>query len=152
MAPDKNAICPCQRQQGQPKLYSQCCKPLHDGAPATSAKQLMASRFSAFVLGLTEYLIATWHSSTCPKDLSTEPDEQWLKLDILSFDHNTVHFKAYFKQEGQFEYLEESSNFVQENNRLVYLDGRTKFRPANLNRNDQCLCGSGKKFKQCCQK
>ncbi len=143
-------ICPCQKQQDNAKSYALCCKPFHDGLPAASAKLLMASRFSAYALGLAEYLKKTWHSSTCPQPLEAEPDNQWLKLDIISFTDKTVHFKAYFKEENTFKYLEESSNFTLEHNKLVYVDGVTKVGKANLNRNDTCLCGSGKKFKKCC--
>ena len=143
-------ICPCQKLQDNAKTYAQCCQPFHEGKQVPTAKQLMASRFSAFALGLAGYLKATWHSSTCPPQLDSTPDEQWLKLDIIAFTADTVHFKAYFKEGSDFKYLEESSNFILENNKLVYLNGKTNIGIVNLGRNNTCLCGSGKKYKKCC--
>lgn len=143
-------ICPCQKQMNHAKTYAQCCQPFHEGRAAPTAKQLMASRFSAFALGLADYLKTTWHSSTCPSELDAKPDEQWLKLDIIASTGDTVHFKAYFKEGAEFKYLEESSNFILENNQLVYLNGKTNIGTVKLDRNNICLCGSGKKYKKCC--
>ncbi len=62
--------CPC----GRPLAYAACCGLLHAGSPAPDAESLMRSRFSAYVLGLEDYLLATWHTSTRPVDfiLATE--------------------------------------------------------------------------------
>jgi SEC-C motif domain protein len=49
--------CPC----GSGKGYAACCGLLHAGAPAADAEALMRSRYSAYVLGLADYLRATWH-------------------------------------------------------------------------------------------
>lgn len=143
-------ICPCQNLQANPVNYEKCCKPYHDGLIAKKAEALMRSRFSAYVLGLYEYLKKTWHISTCPQPLELEPDSQWIRLDIISVSNKQVHFKAYFKEDSEFKYLEESSNFIQQDKKLVYLDGKTKVGTAHQNRNDFCLCGSGKKYKKCC--
>lgn len=145
-----NMTCPCQGQHANAALYNECCQVFHLGALAPTAEKLMRSRYSAYVLGFHKYLKATWHSTTCPNPLEAEADDQWLKLDIISFTESGVHFKAYFKEENTFKYLEESSVFVKENNRLVYLNGETRVGDASLSRNDICLCGSGKKFKKCC--
>lgn len=143
-------ICPCQQLQTTPISYENCCKPFHDGLPAKKAEALMRSRFSAYILGLSDYLKNTWHSTTCPNPLEVEPDSQWLKLEIVSSSNHHVHFKAFFKEGSEFKYLEESSNFIQEHDKLVYLDGETKVGIAQQNRNNLCLCNSGKKFKKCC--
>jgi SEC-C motif-containing protein len=141
--------CPCQKQMVNPAVYQQCCQPFHNGMPAPTPVQLMRSRFSAYVLGLKSYLKLTWHSSTCPKPLSASPDDQWLKLDVVTDSDRQVHFKAFFREAGLFKCLEETSEFVIENDRLVYLSGETHMHTITLNRNDVCLCGSGKKFKKC---
>jgi SEC-C motif-containing protein len=57
--------CPC----GSPHPYDACCQPLHQGAAAASAEALMRSRYSAYVLGLEDYLLATWHADTRPAAL-----------------------------------------------------------------------------------
>ncbi len=143
-------ICPCQKQQTNAQRYNTCCKVFHDGELAPTAEKLMRSRFSAYALGLSTYLKDTWHSSTRPNPLEAEPDDQWLKLDIISFSDNTVHFKAFYKEDNAFAFLEEHSRFTHEHGRIVYLSGETKVDNVNLKRNDTCLCGSDKKFKKCC--
>jgi len=146
-------ICPCQMQQTEGKRYTECCKPFHEGAPAKTPEQLMRSRFSGFVLGLTNYIRETWHSGTRPADLSLSPDENWLKLDIIKASNDQVHFRAYFKNAESptgLSVLDETSTFIQENNRWFYAEGNAQFLPYSQNRNDLCLCGSGKKFKKCC--
>ena len=44
----------------------------------------MRSRYSAYVLGLEDYLLATWHASTRPAalNLCTEAKPKWLGLEI----------------------------------------------------------------------
>ncbi len=144
-------ICPCQKLQKNPKLYADCCEPLHLGQGANNCEKLMRSRYSAFVLGLTQYIKNTWHKSTCPTDLQLEADDQWLRLDVLTTSKKQVHFQAFFKDEHQhFCMLDEISDFVFENNSWLYVSGDTQVKPAKLERNDMCLCGSGKKFKKCC--
>jgi len=144
-------ICPCQMQQANPQAYANCCEPLHLGKAANSPEQLMRSRFSGFVLGLTDYVKQSWHSSTRPNDLKLAPDEHWLKLDIISAKSQHVHFRAFFEDDGEFLVLEEISDFVFEAPHWFYVSGKTRTGPAQLNRNDTCLCGSGKKYKKCCQ-
>lgn len=146
-------ICPCQMQQATPRTYDQCCKPFHLGEIPQQPEQLMRSRFSGFVLGLGDYIAHTWHPSTCPQDLNLTPDEQWLKLDIVKAKQNQVHFRAYFKDSDSpsgFSMLDEISDFLQENGRWLYVKGETQFLNVSPNRNDPCLCGSGKKYKKCC--
>ncbi len=61
--------CPC----GAPAPYDACCGPAHRGeAPAATAEALMRSRYSAFVLRDTYYLLASWHPSTRPKKLTLD--------------------------------------------------------------------------------
>jgi len=90
----------------------------------------MRSRYSAFALGLGEYLHATWHASTYPADLdvSTAPQPKWIGLKIVSTAlqdeaHATVHFIARYRVGGRAERLEETSRFVLEDGRWYYLDG-----------------------------
>lgn len=88
----------------------------------------MRSRYSAYALGLTKYLQATWHTSTRPADLTLTDNPQWLKLDVLTAtmegNHGTVHFKAHFQEGNTTHCLEENSRFVREHGRWYYLDGQ----------------------------
>jgi len=140
-------------QQVSPKTYAQCCEVFHLGKTPATPEQLMRSRFSAFVLGLSDYIRDTWHPSTRPQDLHLSPDDQWVKLDIIKSSDKQVHFHAFFKDADSssgFSVLDEISDFVFEEKRWFYVSGITNFAPAQLNRNDVCLCGSGKKYKKCC--
>ncbi|WP_217532671.1 YchJ family protein [Vibrio metschnikovii] len=149
-------ICYCQRQVE----YAKCCQPIHsDPTNAQTPEQLMRARYSAHVLGLVDFVINTYHSS-CHADLQREAiadsiNSQWTGLEIirtwLGSDPNEgfVHFKAFFVDQQQTLCLEEQSRFVRENQQWFYIDG-TFPKHNKVGRNEPCLCGSGKKFKQCC--
>lgn len=118
--------CPC----GSTLAYVNCCGSLHGGAVAASAEALMRSRYSAFVLGLEPYLLATWHADTRPGrlDLATEPAMKWLGLDVkhheqADADHAIVEFVARYKVNGRAHRLHEVSRFVRQDGRWFYLDG-----------------------------
>lgn len=90
----------------------------------------MRSRFSAFALGLPEYLLSSWHPSTRPSSLELDADQRWTRLDVLStqaggpFDsRGTVAFRAWWRTDTERGTLEETSDFVRERGRWSYLDG-----------------------------
>lgn len=89
----------------------------------------MRSRYSAFVLDLLDYLLATWHPSTRPTELSPNLEElKWLGLqikrhDILSATQQQVEFVARHRLHGRASRLHEISQFVWENNQWFYVDG-----------------------------
>jgi SEC-C motif-containing protein len=89
----------------------------------------MRSRYSAFVLKLEPYLLATWHPSTCPSSLDLSGDNtHWLGLKVVrhqveSPDHTTVEFIARYKINGRAHRLHETSRFVRENGLWFYVDG-----------------------------
>ncbi len=148
LSPD--APCPC----GRPQPYGRCCLPLHQGEPAPSPEALMRSRYSAFVLGLTDYLLQTWHPSTRPATLALDGSPDWCSLQVLSAsqqgDQGQVHFRAIYRAGTGFGYLEENSDFVREQGHWFYVAGATKEAELRPGRNDRCPCGSGKKYKACC--
>jgi SEC-C motif-containing protein len=114
--------CPCNPD----KTYSQCCKPLHEGTPAPTAEALMRSRYSAYVLELSEYLLSSWHPSTRPPVLELE-STKWLGLTVKAFsltgDTAGVEFVARYKVQGKAYRLHEKSRFVREQSRWFYVDG-----------------------------
>lgn len=89
----------------------------------------MRSRYSAFVLDLTDYLLATWHPSTRPSRLeANEPGLKWLGLEVrrhavVDAGHATVEFVARSKLAGRAQRLHEVSRFVREDGRWFYVDG-----------------------------
>ncbi|WP_221323580.1 YchJ family protein [Actinoplanes sp. L3-i22] len=114
--------CPC----GSP-AYAQCCGPLHDGKPAENPQALMRSRFSAFALDLSDYVLATWHPDTRPETLESDPGLRWVRLEVLEstggtlFDaEGTVTFRAHFRDDGTPGVLDEKSRFVRHHARWVY--------------------------------
>ena len=122
----RNDICPC----GSGRSYAECCGPLHAGeARASSAEQLMRSRFSAFAVGDAAYLLRSWHSSKRPAQLSLDPGTRWTRLEILGVSdggpfhaEGTVEFRAYYRQgSGAEEYQQENSAFAREDGAWVYV-------------------------------
>ena len=123
--------CPCGRlnPRGQPLAFESCCAPYLDhGVPAPDAESLMRSRYSAFVLERAAYLLATWHATTRPSELTLDPGIKWLGLAIkavqrIDADHSEVAFVARSRVGGRGQRLEERSRFVREDGRWLYVDG-----------------------------
>ncbi len=90
----------------------------------------MRSRYSAFVLGDVDYLLATWHPSTRPASIDLEPGVRWLGLQVRSHlqqdeTHAMVEFVARSRPAtpGPAQRLHERSRFVREDGRWFYVDG-----------------------------
>lgn len=118
-------MCPCGRGQA----YADCCGRYHAGPLALQApdpESLMRSRYSAFVLDLRPYLLATWHADQRPAELEPpEPGLKWLGLDVrraqmLEADRGLVEFVARSKLGGRAHRLHEISEFVREGGRWYY--------------------------------
>lgn len=87
----------------------------------------MRSRYTAFVRGDAAHLLATWHASTRPADLTLEPEVNWLGLEVrrhraLDADHAEVEFVARSRAAGRGQRLHEVSRFVREDGRWFYVD------------------------------
>ena len=170
-------ICPCQINPasnaiGVPLLYQDCCQPYHDGLlnneadgiKAETAKRLMRTRYSAFVLVKPNYIVKT----TIPAQqnlLDIKAIENWAKetdwagLEIVTHTpklgkrHAQVEFKAYFKTPEGLQAHHELSAFVKvidkANNdaRWYFLDPTVSM---SVTQKQPCICGSGEKFKRCC--
>jgi SEC-C motif-containing protein len=115
--------CPC----GAGVDYTACCGPLHAGErEATSAVELLRSRYVAYVVGDAAYLTRTWHPRTRPAVLDVAPDSRWTGLEVLRTDDGregdpvgVVEFVAGHADEP----LHERSRFVRRAGRWVYVDG-----------------------------
>ena len=123
----RRAACPC----GNPLQLAQCCgRYLGDfaGTPAPDAESLMRSRYTAFVLIDTGYLLATWHPQTRPAELELDAGAKWLGLDVrdrkaIDDTHAEVEFVARYREPGgKAVRLHERSRFVQQDGRWFYLD------------------------------
>lgn len=145
------AECPC----GSGRKYDLCCGQYHRGeSVAGTPEALMRSRYSAYVLGQEDYLLASWHPGTRPEHLDLKQGPAWTALEIIGAgvagDGGSVHFRAVYKKSGSWCYLEEKSRFVREGQLWLYLDGEVREGVYKPGRNDPCPCDSGEKFKKCC--
>ena len=127
--------CPCLSKQP----YDRCCGPFHGGkALPESAEALMRSRFSAYALGKVDYLIQT-RPEAKQADESREELIQYCKsvscvgLKIVGKekggkgdDTGVVTFHASLQAQGRRSLHIETSSFVRENGRWVYVDGVVK--------------------------
>lgn len=121
---EKLRSCPCGGRD-----YTNCCGQYHHGAYAPDAESLMRSRYSAYLLKLEAYLLATWHADTRPATLELTVDKtRWLGLEVKkctseSADRASVEFVARYKIAGRAHRLHEISRFVRENGHWFYVDG-----------------------------
>lgn len=131
----KNNKLPCPCFSGHP--YVLCCRPYHLGKLPDTALQLMRSRFSAYALCLSEYIIKTTHPANpqfC-KDFA-----MWAKtisefsnhtefngLEIISFEEKsesaTVTFKAHLIQDKKDVSFTEKSYFEKVEGKWLYQSG-----------------------------
>ena len=140
---------------GNNKNYSECCGAIIDGKKsALTPEELMRSRYSAYVNCNGEYLV----QSAIKENRYSEDIElieefsnsvKWLKLDVLHAQGNIVEFKAYYRDSEGIKVLHEKSNFTLYNGTWYYANG--DLYNSKVERNESCPCGSGKKFKKCCQ-
>jgi SEC-C motif domain protein len=121
--------CPC----GLPAKYEICCGLHHLNiatTPAPTALDLMRSRYSAYALGLIDYLLATWHTRSRPDLIEPAPPQlRWLGLEVRSHtqdgaNHATIEFVARSKLNGRAHRLREVSRFVREDGRWYYVGGQ----------------------------
>ena len=136
------------------KEFDECCEPfLKNIFVASNSEQLMRSRYSAYVLGNSKYII-----ETTTKDNRFENDRElieefsksvdWLELEVLFVKENIVEFKAYYKDKDGVKLQHERSSFVYEDDMWLYKDGILF--DTKIERNRLCPCGSEKKYKKCC--
>jgi SEC-C motif-containing protein len=129
-----NDNCPC----GSLIKYKKCCKPFHEDIKTPiNALELMKSRYCAYAIEKSEYIILTTHQNN--RDFNT--DTKVWNNDILDFSRNTkfekleilefidgqtesfVTFKANITQNKQDVSFIEKSRFVKENGKWQYIDG-----------------------------
>lgn len=117
--------CPC--LSGLP--YEECCGPLHrGGALPPTAERLMRSRYPAYAVGDSDYLLATWHPSTRPATLTLDPDIRWYRLDIVRRtrggmldSEGVVEFEAHYRTSRGRGSQHEVSEFIRSEGRWFYV-------------------------------
>lgn len=159
-----NEPCPC----CSGKEFADCCKEIVAGTKlAATPLELMRSRYTAHVVKNMPHIIRTMRG----KALKLFDEEktysewfelsQWQKLEIIDAPpldkyskEGIVEFKAYSLFKGEEQVLHERSKFIKEDGAWYYVAGQHKnaaiTTSAKVGRNEQCPCGSGKKYKKCC--
>ncbi|RJX76961.1 YchJ family protein [Pseudomonas sp. LS-2] len=150
-----SAICPC----GSGNLLTGCCGRYHAGQAAPCAEALMRSRYSAYVLGLIDYLLDTTlpvQKSSLDRESISQWSAQstWLGLEVEHAEllggkpeHAFVTFTARWHDAAGEHSHRERSAFVQNQGRWYFIDPTVQLKAG---RNDACPCGSELKFKKCC--
>lgn len=133
--PDKKA-CLC----SSGVAYAVCCKPIHHGIAAPSPEALMRSRYTAFALGLGEYLydtLASGHADRrAPRDVAAielsrmKHHQRFLGLQILHAEApaagaasgEVLFFAKVFSKGEDFSFAE-LSHFVREDGSWKYESG-----------------------------
>jgi len=163
-------LCPC----GSNTLYEDCCLCIIDGKQlAKSPQQLMRSRYSAYAMKNTQYILDTYAKATRVNQSIIEIESaanscQWIKLNIRQCSkwHNTeqeirtslptVEFDAFYLTDNKVYQLSEKSRFIKEANNAqpseeqwFYLDGDiTRHDQVNtIKRNDRCPCQKNQNIK-----
>jgi len=98
-----NSLCP----YGSAKKYKNCCAKFHKGAIAKDALTLMKSRYSAYAIADTNYIIKTTHPNNCDyreeKTQWKREIEHFCKSTNLSSTEYPVHnFMRFFIGNGTF--------------------------------------------------
>jgi SEC-C motif domain protein len=159
--------CPCRSGRSFPE----CCEPyLAGSAVPDTAEKTMRSRYTAYARCDIPYLMATLH----PENRQEGDEEgarrwaersEWLGLEIVATDaggpsdtEGVVEFIARFRdRKGDMHAHHEASRFVKENGRWFFREGHgpeqvsVRNTSPKVGRNDPCPCGSGKKYKKCCE-
>ncbi len=160
--------CPC----GSGIQYQDCCKPIIDGThKAKLAEQLMRARYTAHTIADIDFIVATHHPDT-RHEIDVEQTRRWAeKSDWLGIVISHVEGGGENDQKADIQFTanyRDANGIRQTHNELSEfekIDGEWYFRDAKppaveqyrrdqpkIGRNDQCLCGSGKKYKKCCGK
>jgi SEC-C motif-containing protein len=122
----------------------------------------MRSRYTAYVRGAIDYVVATHAAATRAQvDVAAATawsrDTTWQGLEIVATERGgatdetgIVEFIARGTTKGTPFAQHERSRFAKTLGRWYYVDGAARARsPVTPGRNEPCPCGSGKKFKRC---
>ncbi len=126
----RTEFCPC----GRLEVYTLCCAQKHQRlSNAITAEDLMRSRYTAFTLGMGDFLLKSHHSTTRPTKNIAEiikwaKSVEWLFLEVLNVKDGGrndlvgyIEFKAHFTENKKKSFIHEKSKFIRENGDWVYL-------------------------------
>jgi SEC-C motif-containing protein len=159
---EDNLTCPC----GSGAAFLACCEPIISGTrESETAEELMRARYSAFVTGAIDFIVASTHTRS-RKEIDVSFIREWSEtstwhgleiIDTRVVNQNKayVSFEAKFTQRGEEQNHREKSLFERENGPWRFVSGEelknptVRYEAPRPGRNDPCPCGSGKKYKKC---
>jgi len=131
----------------------------------SSAKDLLKTRYDAFVSGNIDFILESHHPETKEQVdrasiESWSKDSKWEGLTIesekIDGDKTFIAFTVRYTREAETLNHRENAEFRKHEGRWMYFDSvfpkpETIRRDTDkVGRNDPCSCGSEKKFKKCC--
>ena len=159
-------LCPC----GSGLSFEACCEPfLMEQAKPRTASQLMRARYCAYAMGSIDYLYKT-SGPRVRREFDAENSRKWAEsakwsgIEIVSVtgggegdEVGRVEFIAHYAvKETDFKH-HEMADFAKLDGEWFFIDGKIfgtdpiRREQPKIGRNDLCPCGSGKKYKKCCQ-
>ena len=129
MKPSPNTPCPC----GSGSKYKKCCAKYHKGALAPDALRLMKSRYCAYALCDSRYIIKTTHPDNPDYTdnikkwnksiLDFSRQTNFLSLEIIEFLEGEKEAFVTFTARLSSGDLKEKSRFLKLRDRWLYIDG-----------------------------
>lgn len=126
-------LCPC----GSGHKYKKCCSKYHQGTFAPDALSLMRSRYCAYAVGDSRYIIKTTHpdNSDYTADIKNWEESilnfsrqtHFLGLEIIDFTKGEEEAFVTFIAHLSSGDLKEKSRFLKHNGQWVYMDGEVEF-------------------------
>ena len=124
-----NAPCPCHSG----KKYKLCCHPYHKGILPSDALKLMRSRYSAYALGLVEYILATTHPHNPDASIALSDWQKAIRdfaestyfrgLKIIEFRDGEEEAFVTFEATLSDGIMKEKSRFLKTEGRWLYESG-----------------------------
>lgn len=153
------AHCPC----GSEQKLDDCCGPYLKGkASPPTAEALMRARYTAYTQCDIDYVARTNDPyNKEPFDVESATawarNSKWLGLEVVKAEKDKVEFIARFRADGEDHAHHEIATFRCRDGVWYFVDGKTpgvtiRKGVPEPGRNDPCPCGSGKKFKKCCDR
>jgi SEC-C motif-containing protein len=132
-----------------------------------TARGLLEARYQAFVDGNIDFILESHHPETKEQvdRLSIEAwskNSQWKGLTIesekIEGDKTFITFAVKYEKDFETTTHRENAEFRREDGKWFYFDSQfpkgeaIKRDSEKVGRNDPCPCGSGQKFKKCCER
>jgi len=124
-----NTPCPC----GSKIKYKKCCQRYHKGAVPPTALLLMRSRYSAYAVGESAYIVKTTHpnNSDYTKEVNAwresiqqfTDNTEFLGLEIVEVIEGEEESFVTFKAQLSSGEMLEKSRFLRVEGRWFYVDG-----------------------------